>query len=166
METVATHPGLRVLAPPTREEVTSRLRVKKPNLGDGLRREGALLVLTSLVIGLSFGMTVLKSRGLWVSIPCLFNKITGLPCLTCGLTRSFSLTAHGQFKAAFEMHLLGPLLFALTLGLSAYLVVSLISGHRIRFQLSPGARRFAFFSVLGIFVACWVIKLAFMKGAW
>jgi hypothetical protein len=166
METDATHPGLRVLAQPPREEVTSRPRVEKPNLGDGLRREGALLVLTSLVIGLSFGMTVLKSRGLWVSIPCLFNKITGLPCLTCGLTRSFSLTAHGQFTAAFRMHLLGPLLFALTVGLSAYLVVSLVSRYRIRFQLSPGARRFAFFSVLGIFVACWVIKLAFMKGAW
>jgi hypothetical protein len=166
METDATHPGLRVLAQPTREEVTSRLRVEKPSLGDSLRREGALLVLTSLMVGLSFGMQSLKSRGLWVSIPCLFNKVTGLPCLACGLTRSFSLTAHGQFKAAFEMHLLGPLLFALTVGLSAYLVVSLVSGFRLRFQLSPGARRFASYSVLGIFVVCWVIKLAFMKGAW
>jgi hypothetical protein len=166
METDVTHPGLGALARPPREPAGSRLWIEKPNLGDGLRREGALLVLTSMVIGLPFAMTVLKSRGLWVSIPCLFNKITKLPCLTCGLTRSFSLTAHGQFTAAFRMHLLGPLLFALTVGLSAYLVVSLISGYRIRFQLSPGARRFAFFSVLGIFVACWVIKLAFMKGAW
>jgi hypothetical protein len=166
MEADATHPGVRVLAPAARKPAGSRLWVEKPNPGDGLRREGALLLLTSTVFGLSFAMATLKSRGLWVSIPCLFNKVTGLPCLTCGLTRSFSLTAHGQFAAAFRMHLLGPLLFVLTVGVSAYLVVSLVSGYRIRFQLSPGARRLAFFSVLGIFIACWVIKLAFMKGAW
>lgn len=166
METDVTHPCAGVLAPPSRESVRSRLWVEKPNLSDGLRREGSLLVLATLVIGLSFAMNALNSRGLWVSIPCLFNKITKLPCLTCGLTRSFSLTAHGRFTAAFRMHLLGPLLFALTFALAAYLVASLATGYRIRFLLSPGARRFAFIFALGIFVVCWVIKVAFMKGAW
>jgi len=166
MDMDATHPGVGVLAPPPRVARTSRLWLEKATLSQGLKREGALLVLTSLVLGLPFAMQTLKSRGLWVSIPCLFNKITGLPCLTCGLTRSFSLTAHGQFIAAFEMHLLGPLLFALTFGLSVYVVASLATRHRIRFQLSPGARRFALIFTLGIFVACWVIKVAFMKGAW
>jgi hypothetical protein len=164
MET--THPGAGVLAPPPGEPLGSRLWVERPNLSDGLRREGALLVLTSLVLGLSFAMQTLKSRGLWVSIPCLFNRLTKLPCLTCGLTRSFSLTAHGQFIAAFKVHLLGPILFTLTFGLSVYLVASLATRHRIRFQLSRRARRFAFILTLGIFVACWVIKVSFMKGAW
>src|SRR5450756_2146735 len=104
METDVTHPCAGVLAPPPRESVRSRLWVEKPNLSDGLRREGSLLVLATLVIGLSFAINALNSRGFWVSIPCLFNKITKLPCLTCGLTRSFSLTAHGRFTAAFRMH--------------------------------------------------------------
>jgi hypothetical protein len=166
MDVDATHPGVGVLAPHPRVARASWLWLEKATTSQGLKREGALLILSLLVIGLSFAMTALKTRGLWVTVPCLFNKITGLPCLTCGLTRSFSLTAHGDFTAAFKMHLLGPLLFALTFALAAYLAASLLTGHRIRFQLSSGARRMAFISGLGILVSCWVIKVAFMKGAW
>src|SRR5450756_2426015 len=75
METDVTPPCAGVLAPPPRESVRSRLWVEKPNLSDGLRREGSLLVLATLVIGLSFAINALNSRGFWVSIPCLFNKI-------------------------------------------------------------------------------------------
>ena len=39
----------------------------------------------------------------------------GLPCPGCGLTTSFAHMAHGHLLAAFGAHLMGPLLFGLTL---------------------------------------------------
>ncbi|UCG56142.1 MAG: DUF2752 domain-containing protein [Phycisphaerales bacterium] len=43
---------------------------------------------------------------------CLLYKTVGIKCALCGLTRSFSSMAHGDFRRAFEFHRLGPALFA------------------------------------------------------
>lgn len=47
--------------------------------------------------------------------PCMFEAMVGVPCPGCGLTTSFAHMAHGQPLAAFGAHLMGPLLFLLTL---------------------------------------------------
>ena len=141
------------------------LSLEDASARDRLLREGSLLVLASLVIGASFAFAPLKSRGLVPAIPCLFYKVTGLPCLTCGLTRSFALTAGGNISGAFGMHLLGPPLFFLTSAVAAYLATVLVTGKRVRVELSRGARRLAFWGVLGIFFACWALKVAFMMGS-
>jgi len=53
---------------------------------------------------------------LGVRIPelCTLRRITGLSCPGCGLTRSFTFMGHLDVVAAFQMHALGPLLYALT----------------------------------------------------
>jgi uncharacterized membrane protein len=51
---------------------------------------------------------------------CAFHAMTGLPCPTCGITRSFSATAHGQLSQAFHYHAFGPFLFALMLAASLW----------------------------------------------
>jgi hypothetical protein len=43
---------------------------------------------------------------------CLFRNLTGLPCVGCGLTRSFCALAKGEAARAFAFHALGPALFA------------------------------------------------------
>lgn len=144
----------------------TRMWVERPAFGKRLRREGALLALASIVLGLSFASSALKSRGLWVGIPCVFNKLTHLPCLTCGLTRSFAQTAHGNISGALEYHLLGPALFFLVFALAAYLLVALCTGRRLRFHLAPRMRKAASWSVLAVFVVSWVLKVSFMKVTW
>lgn len=142
------------------------VRVERTAWRDRLLHEGALLFLGVVVLGLSFAFPTLKSQGMWLSFPCVFYKVTGLPCLTCGLTRSFAFTAHGRFSDAFGMHLLGPILFMGVAAFTAYLSASLLTGRRIRIHVSPRARRIVFWCFLGILLACWVLKIAFMRGSW
>ncbi len=40
---------------------------------------------------------------------CLFNRLTGTPCLTCGLTRSVCLFVQGSWSESLRMHPAGPL---------------------------------------------------------
>lgn len=39
---------------------------------------------------------------------CLFRSLTGLPCPTCGMTRSIVLALNGQLGAALRLNLAGP----------------------------------------------------------
>lgn len=52
--------------------------------------------------------------------PCTFSATTGVPCPGCGLTTSFTAMAHGHVVTAFRAHLMGPLLFALTVAVTLY----------------------------------------------
>ncbi|MFH1151416.1 MAG: DUF2752 domain-containing protein [Actinomycetota bacterium] len=144
----------------------SRLWLEESPLSTRLKREGPLLVLVLVVLGLSFAMPAMKTRGLWPGIPCIFYKVTHVPCLTCGLTRSFASVGRGDLSNAFYMHLLGPVLFAITGLFGIYLATSLASGYRIRFHLAKRTRRIVAWSVLGVFAACWLVKIFFMRGSW
>ena len=152
-------------APPGRVKVT-RAWVETWPLRSRLLHEGCLLALALFVIGMSFAIPLLESRGAWVSIPCVFNKVTHLPCLICGLTRSFIMTAHGNLGDAFTYHLLGPVLFAVTFAIAIYLAFALITGKRFRYTLSKRASRVAFSSAFTVFLICWALKLAYMKVTW
>ncbi len=50
--------------------------------------------------------------------PCTFEAMTHVPCPGCGLTTSFACMAHGHPLGAFAAHLMGPLLFLLTLAVA------------------------------------------------
>lgn len=143
-----------------------RVWTERPGRASTSRRELPLFLVAAGVATLSFFIPFLKAHGAWVSVPCVFHWATGLPCLTCGLTRSFVFTAHGDLAPAFEMHLLGPLLFAGTVATAAYLGFAAVTGTRVRYELSGTARRIAFWSVLGIFFTSWLLKIVFMRGSW
>lgn len=161
-------PGLatRATVPDMTEFTRTRVWIERTPLARRLRREGALLALASLVLVVSLASPWLKSRGLWVGIPCVFNRITHLPCLTCGLTRSFGHMARGELAGALEYHLLGPALFLLVAVFSMYALVAVCTGRCVRFRLAPPARKAAFWSILAVFIAAWVLKISFMKVTW
>jgi len=72
----------------------------------------------SRLLAALFGAAVLAGLavppGIWGGLPdlCLFHRLLGLPCPTCGLTRSWSALLHGQPGAALRFHLFGPALLA------------------------------------------------------
>src|SRR5438094_3615589 len=48
---------------------------------------------------------------------CVFHELTGLPCVTCGMTRSAIAFFHGHFLVAL---LWNPLVFAFLCGVTAF----------------------------------------------
>lgn len=46
---------------------------------------------------------------------CVFRRVTGRPCPSCGMTRSWSAAAHLQLRRSFAFHPFGPLTFAAAL---------------------------------------------------
>jgi hypothetical protein len=68
-----------------------------------------LLVLRLLVSGDENGVTVAGRPLDWV---CAFRRQTGLPCPTCGITRSVVLALHGEWWRAWRMSPGGAVLVA------------------------------------------------------
>src|SRR5213595_139768 len=74
------------------------------------------------LIWLSVSLLSLTSAAAWFAIGlpwprCLFHDLTGLPCVTCGATRSAISFFHGHFLAALQWN---PLVFAALCGLSIF----------------------------------------------
>jgi hypothetical protein len=68
---------------------------------------------------------------------CVFHDWTGLPCLTCGATRSTIQFLHGNFFAAWHWNPLVALVLCAVLVYNAYACVVLIMrSRRLRLQLS------------------------------
>jgi hypothetical protein len=59
---------------------------------------------------------------------CPFRLATGLPCPGCGLTRSWTALAHGEFRTAFRANLFGPLAFVASVAFLALTITSPLTG--------------------------------------
>lgn len=91
---------------------------------------------------------------------CLFHRITGLPCLLCGMTRSLGATANGHLAQAFRFHFLGPPLFLLIAGGVVLVLAEYAFRRPILPRPSRRARVFLAWGTLGLLVAAWVARLA------
>lgn len=92
---------------------------------------------------------------------CLFHRITGLPCLLCGMTRSLAATTHGHLGEAFRMHLLGPPFFLLVSAVSIALAAEFILSRRILPRPGERAWKLIGWWTLGMLTATWVARLVF-----
>ncbi|MFN6563984.1 MAG: DUF2752 domain-containing protein [Nostoc sp. ChiSLP01] len=62
---------------------------------------------------------------------CPIRHLTGIPCPTCGMTRSFMAIAQGNFPQAVVENLFGPLLFASFGIVTVHITVELLTKRRI-----------------------------------
>jgi hypothetical protein len=61
--------------------------------------------------------------------PCNFRLLTGLPCPSCGMTTSFSLLMHGDWRNSLRANAVGTLLALFWLALVPWSLVSALRGR-------------------------------------
>lgn len=91
----------------------------------------------------------------WGRLPpfCVFNIATDLPCLTCGMTRSWVALTHGDLAEALAWNPGGALLCVLTLLGGAYAAARQLGAPALRWESSRRERAlFRVALVLGIAV--------------
>lgn len=74
------------------------------------------------LIWLSASVSSVALAAAWLAIGlpwpvCVFHELTGLPCMTCGMTRCAIQFFHGHFAAALKWN---PLIFTLFCGVIAF----------------------------------------------
>jgi len=93
---------------------------------------------------------------------CVFHELTGLPCVTCGMTRSAIQFFHGDFLAALRWN---PLIFAFLCGVTmfdlyAFIVIAIRAPRlRITFQTEAG-KNSARIIVIAALALNWVYLLS------
>ena len=130
--------------------------------------EATLLAIASSIIAASF---ILKTKGQHTFVfpggksmldICLFHKISGYPCPSCGLTRSFINTAHLSLTKAFRFHFLGPLLFTGVLLTVLYLLYRVVGGKRKITINWTKKEMYLFLTIaIAIVIGAWISKLYF-----
>ena len=93
-----------------------------------------------ILFAVSLGALALAAGWFVLGLPwprCIFHELTGLPCVTCGMTRCAIQFFHGHFLAAFKWN---PLVFTAlcgVIGFDAYAVAMLVTrAPRLRIHLS------------------------------
>jgi len=90
---------------------------------------------------------------------CMFKRVTGLPCPTCGVSRCAWRLAHGDILAAIRNQ---PFMFVAGVLFALITVLRVGFARRIEWEMSPAARRVALGLVAAAFLANWWYVIVFL----
>lgn len=95
--------------------------------------------------------------------PCIFLKMTGLPCPSCGMTTSFAQLARGNILGALKANPAGPML-------AAVFILIICTSARAFVLNRPwndifGKKRFqsAAIFVIALYIGIWILKILALK---
>jgi hypothetical protein len=127
-----------------------------------LRRERLIV---SLVAGacLTAAFVLPPDRPLPVDL-CLWHRATGLPCLTCGLTRATCLFAHGLWRESLGMHAAGGLLLMGFAVAAAWAAAEAVAGRDFGGPFRARLMAGSVWAGLGLSLLSWVGRLAGTLG--
>jgi len=126
-------------------------------LAQAAKRDGHIHLIVSVVSG----TVLLAAKYVEPSkLPpiCLFRAWTGLPCMTCGMTRAFHAIALGEFLEAFQYHPLGPIFY-----LAFYIHFCVSSWYVFRGADRPAVSPIAIGRMVNwalvLLSVCWIARL-------
>lgn len=91
---------------------------------------------------------------------CFSKTWFDMECVTCGLTRSFSLIAHGRITEAFQVHLLGPLLYVCMAAEAVFRGVVLAKGPGWVKDPFPKVHAGLWAGMVAALLVYWIVRLA------
>src|SRR5437899_8478393 len=112
-------------------------------------------------LAVSAGSLTLAAAWFTLGLPwprCVFHELTGLPCVTCGMTRCAIQFFHGHFLVALRWN---PLIFTLLCGVIAFDLYAFATltmrVPRLRISFSTQrAKAFVRLSVILVFALNWI----------
>ena len=93
---------------------------------------------------------------------CFSTTWLGLECVTCGLTRSFSLVTHGEMAAAFSLHPLGPILYLVMALEAIYRLAALFYGHQHFSSRIKKIHMMLWAGMIAAMFIAWPVRLLFL----
>ena len=120
------------------------------------------------LIWLSISVVSLAAAAIWLTLGlpwpvCAFHQLTGLPCVTCGMTRCAIQFFHGHFLAALKWN---PLIFVLLCGVIAfdvYAVAVLVTRTpRLRVAFGQAEKKYA----RAIVIIALALNWAYLVSHW
>ena len=90
---------------------------------------------------------------------CLWRRLTGHPCLTCGLTRSVCHAIRGEWSASLALHPAGILVVAALAGWGVWSALEAWRGESIRADLASLAAASALRAGLAVSALVWLVRL-------
>ncbi len=96
---------------------------------------------------------------------CVFHELTGLPCVTCGMTRSAIQFFHWHFLAAWKWN---PLVFALLCGVTAFDVYAFFAlvtrAPRLRVAFRQKEKKYARMILITALALNWMYLLSHYRN--
>jgi hypothetical protein len=118
-----------------------------------------LVILIGSVAGFALAAVWFALRLPWPI--CYFHALTGLPCLTCGATRSAIACVHSQFLTAFSWNPLAVIVYGGLVLFDLYaLVVVTTRARRLRAYFGLGEKRIVRALAIILLLANWSYLLA------
>ena len=90
---------------------------------------------------------------------CIFHRLTGWPCPSCGMTRGVLAALAGR---PIEGWLCNPLFFTLLAIFAADALGRVLLARRVRFNLTRGQRRLVWWAFLGLLLLNWAYLIRYV----